>query len=121
MTDSATQLTGAEFGAFFYNVVNESKESYWLYTLSGASREQFAQFPMPGTRRSSAPRSTARESLRSGDIRKDPRYGKNAPYHGMPHGHLPVCSYLAVPVKAHGRGHWWSVLRTPARRRVRRT
>ena len=28
----------------------------------------------------------------------DPRYGKSAPYHGMPKGHLPVRSYLAVPV-----------------------
>ena len=41
--------------------------------------------------------------VRSDDIRKDPRYGKNAPYNGMPDGHLPVCSYLAVPViVAHG-------------------
>ena len=30
---------------------------------------------------------------------QDPRYGKNAPYFGMPPGHLPVRSYLAVPVK----------------------
>ena len=29
----------------------------------------------------------------------DPRYGQNAPYFGMPPGHLPVRSYLAVPVK----------------------
>jgi signal transduction histidine kinase len=36
--------------------------------------------------------------VRSGDIRRDPRYGRNAPYTGMPPGHLPVCSYLAVPV-----------------------
>src|SRR4029079_12562514 len=28
----------------------------------------------------------------------DPRYGRNAPYNGMPPGHLPVRSYLAVPV-----------------------
>ncbi|HZG52346.1 MAG TPA: ATP-binding protein, partial [Pyrinomonadaceae bacterium] len=28
----------------------------------------------------------------------DPRYGKNSPYYGMPEGHLPVVSYLAVPV-----------------------
>src|SRR6185295_13232573 len=27
------------------------------------------------------------------------RYGHNAPHHGMPQGHLPVRSYLAVPVK----------------------
>jgi signal transduction histidine kinase len=36
--------------------------------------------------------------LRSADITKDPRYGKNAPHYGMPKGHLPVVSYLAVPV-----------------------
>src|SRR3978361_2427858 len=27
-----------------------------------------------------------------------PRYGKTPPYNGMPSGHLPVRSYLAVPV-----------------------
>jgi signal transduction histidine kinase/ActR/RegA family two-component response regulator len=36
--------------------------------------------------------------VRSADITRDPRYGKNAPYRGMPEGHLPVRSYLAVPV-----------------------
>src|SRR5262249_25007431 len=40
--------------------------------------------------------------VRSADITKDPRYGHNAPYHGMPRGHLPVRSYLAVPVKGRG-------------------
>jgi signal transduction histidine kinase/CheY-like chemotaxis protein len=36
--------------------------------------------------------------IRSDDILLDPRYGKNAPHKGMPQGHLPVRSYLAVPV-----------------------
>jgi two-component sensor histidine kinase len=36
--------------------------------------------------------------VRSDDIRHDPRYGKSAPYYGIPPGHLPVHSYLAVPV-----------------------
>ncbi len=31
-------------------------------------------------------------------MKLDPRYGKNSPYYGMPEGHLPVTSYLAVPV-----------------------
>jgi PAS domain S-box-containing protein len=101
VTDAATDLTGAEFGAFFYNVVNESKESYWLYSLSGASREQFAKFPMPRNTAIFSPTFHGEGVVRSGDIRKDPRYGKNAPHNGMPPGHLPVCSYLAVPVKAH--------------------
>ena len=36
--------------------------------------------------------------VRSDNIQLDPRYGKSAPHHGMPAGHLPVTSYLAVPV-----------------------
>jgi PAS domain S-box-containing protein len=31
-------------------------------------------------------------------VTKDPRYGQLAPHHGMPAGHLPVRSYMAVPV-----------------------
>src|SRR5690606_17875733 len=37
-------------------------------------------------------------TIRIDDVRKDERYGKNSPYYGMPEGHLPVVSYLAVPV-----------------------
>jgi PAS domain S-box-containing protein len=32
------------------------------------------------------------------DILQDPRYGKKPPHQGIPAGHLPVRSYLAVPV-----------------------
>ena len=47
VTDTATQLSGAAFGSFFYNVRDAKGGSYMLYTLSGASREAFAKFPMP--------------------------------------------------------------------------
>jgi signal transduction histidine kinase len=36
--------------------------------------------------------------VRVADITKDDRYGLSTPHHGMPYGHLPVVSYLAVPV-----------------------
>ena len=98
VTDETTRLTGAEFGAFFYNVLNEAGESYTLYTLSGAPREAFANFPMPRATAVFAPTFHGTEVIRSADITKDPRYGKNAPYYGKPAGHLPVVSYLAVPV-----------------------
>lgn len=101
VTDAATELTGAQFGAFFYNVTSESNESYWLYALSGAPREAFAQFPMPRNTEVFGPTFHGQGVVRSDDIRKDPRYGKNEPYHGMPPGHLPVTSYLAVPVTTH--------------------
>ena len=39
-----------------------------------------------------------RGPVRSPDILADPRYGHNSPHKGMPTGHLPVRSYLAVPV-----------------------
>ena len=36
--------------------------------------------------------------MRIDDVLCDPRYGTRAPHHGMPKGHLPVRSYLSVPV-----------------------
>jgi PAS domain S-box-containing protein len=98
VTDAATELSGAAFGAFFYNVLDQDKESYWLYTLSGVPRETFARFPMPRSTEIFAPTFKGQGIVRSGNIKADPRYGKNAPYMGMPPGHLPVCSYLAAPV-----------------------
>lgn len=98
VTDAATELAGAEFGAFFYNLADQGQDAYWLYTLSGANREAFARFPMPRATEVFAPTFKGTGIVRSGDIRKDPRYGHNAPHSGMPPGHLPVCSYLAVPV-----------------------
>ena len=97
-TDEATSLTGAAFGAFFYNVVNEQGEAYTLYTLSGASREAFDKFPMPRNTQVFGPTFRGEGVVRMEDVTKDPRFGKNAPYRGLPPGHLPVRSYLAVPV-----------------------
>ena len=102
VTDEATQLTGARFGAFFYNVLNDKGESYMLYTLSGVPREAFSKFPMPRNTAVFSPTFHGEGVMRSDDITADPRYGKNAPYFGKPQGHLPVVSYLAVPVRSHG-------------------
>jgi signal transduction histidine kinase/CheY-like chemotaxis protein len=98
VTDTATQLTGAQFGAFFYNVINEHGEAFLLYTLSGARREDFEKFGLPRNTQVFNPTFTGAGVVRSADITKDPRYGKMAPHYGMPKGHLPVRSYLAVPV-----------------------
>jgi len=93
VTDAATELSGAKFGAFFYNRPGDDGETYQLYTLSGASREAFERFALPFN---SAFRGEA--VVRAADIIKDTRYGALAPHYGMPEGHLPVRSYLAVPV-----------------------
>jgi PAS domain S-box-containing protein len=98
VTDAATELSHAQFGAFFYNLVDEKGESYTLYSLSGVPREKFEKFPMPRNTAVFAPTFGGEGILRSNDITQDPRYGKNLPHRGMPMGHLPVRSYMAVPV-----------------------
>ena len=98
VTDAGVELSHAEFGAFFYNVIREGGEAYTLYTLSGAPRSAFEKYPMPRNTAIFEPTFHGRGPVRSDDILADPRYGKSAPYHGMPEGHLPVRSYLAVPV-----------------------
>jgi PAS domain S-box-containing protein len=99
VTDTATELTTAEFGAFFYNVTDaQSGESFMLYTLSGVPKEAFAGFPQPRATAIFAPTFHGEGPVRLDDVTQDPRYGQSAPHHGMPAGHLPVRSYLAVPV-----------------------
>lgn len=103
-TDAGVALSGAAFGAFFYNKVDERGESYTLYTISGASRDAFAKFPTPRNTAVFGPTFSGEGIVRSDDITSDPRYGKNPPYRGMPPGHLPVRSYLAVPVASRSGG-----------------
>lgn len=98
ITDAATELSGARFGAFFYNTIDHNGESLLLYTLSGAPREAFEKFGNPRPTALFGPTFRGEPPIRSDDIQQDPRYGKFAPFHGMPPGHLPVRSYLAVPV-----------------------
>lgn len=104
VTDTATRLTGARFGAFFYDARNPEDESLTLYAVSGVPEEHFAQFPVLHKTPLFSPTFAGEATIRSEDIRRDPRFGQSPPYHGMPPGHLPVRSYLAVPVKL-GNGH----------------
>lgn len=98
VTDVATKLSEAEFGAFFYNSMDEQGDAYMLYTLSGAKREDFENLGMPRATPLFEPTFQGEGPIRSDDIAHDPRYGLLAPHNGMPKGHLPVRSYLAVPV-----------------------
>lgn len=101
-TDAATQLTSAQFGAFFYNGRDERGEALLLYTLSGAPKSAFENFGHPRPTALFGPTFRGDPPIRSDDIRQDPRYGQWGPHHGMPAGHLPVVSYLAVPVVSRG-------------------
>ena len=100
VTDAGVKLTGAKFGSYFHNVMDESGERLHLFTLSGASREDFVKLGRPRATAVFGPTFRNESVVRSGDILADPRYGQFEPHRGMPAGHLPVRSYLAVSVVA---------------------
>ena len=83
VTDAATELTTAEFGAFFYNVVNDAGESYMLYTIAGVPKDAFSNFPMP--RNSSELSGGTRERpVRNRDRRVVLRAPRSRPLHRRP-------------------------------------
>ena len=94
VTDTATRLSGATFGAFFYNAVDEAGSSYRLHVLSGADVEAFTRMPAPRITQLFEPTFTGSSSVRIADVAEDPRFS------GMPRGHLPLRSYLSTPVIA---------------------
>lgn len=102
VTDAATQLAGAQFGAFFLNTRDADGNPWSLYTLCGAPREAFDKFGHPRASPLLGATFRGEGPVRCDDVLQDPRYGRAAPYFGLPPGHLPVRSYLAVPVVSRG-------------------
>jgi len=98
VTDAAAELSGAQFGAFFYNVDDERGERHTLYAVSGVPREAFSHFPMPLNTELFGPTFRGEAAVRIDDVRTDARYGHDSAHYEMLTGHLPVTSYLAVPV-----------------------
>jgi PAS domain S-box-containing protein len=98
VTDAATQLAGATLGAFFYNSTDANGKALTLLALTGAPREAFERFGPPRATALFGPTLNGTPIIRIDDVSRDPRYGRSAPHHGMPVGHLPVRSYLAVSV-----------------------
>lgn len=89
VTDIATELSGARYGAFFYNDGGES------YPSADAAR---AAFESLGVEALFAPVFAGGEIVRSDDIRREARYDGSPPDPATPSDPLPVVSYLAVPV-----------------------
>jgi PAS domain S-box-containing protein len=104
ITDTATELSGAQFGSFFCNTIGTDGEAVMLHIVSGAPREAFASFGHPRATPLFGPNFHGEGPICIADVLEDPRYGQWAPHHGMPQDHLPVRSYLAVPVVTRDNG-----------------
>jgi PAS domain S-box-containing protein len=100
ITDVATALVGAEFGALFYSVKGDENSSPLLYSLSGTARDRFRRDqPIPHAALA-GPTLRGEATIRLDDVTTDPRYWQEFPFPGILHGQLPIRSYLAVPVKS---------------------
>ncbi|WP_263259684.1 ATP-binding protein [Pseudomonas oryzihabitans] len=100
VTDAGVELTGARFGAYFSHQVTDDGGGLRLFTLSGAERVDFECLGEPGATAMFAPTLENAGVVRADDVATDPRYGQSAPHQGLPPGHPPVRSYLAVAVVA---------------------
>ena len=101
--DTATRLTGAAYGSFFERVLTPPGEpDVWkLASLTGAPLTAFTRFGLPRPTALFRPTFAAEAVIRSDDVLADPRYGSMG---GMPKGHLPVRSYMAVAVVSRTAG-----------------
>ena len=96
VTDAATDISGARMGAFFYHGPGTMN----MYVVSGVDPAEFDEFGHPRATPLFGPSLRGEAIVRIDDVLKDPRFGQNPPYNGLPARHPPVRSYLAVPVRS---------------------
>ena len=98
VTDATTKITGAAFGAFFYNTTDVDGDPFLLYTLSGVSKTVFEQLGM--SKRTDVFRDgfEGAKAIRVDDLKTDPMYEVLDPELDLEIPDIEVRSYLAVPV-----------------------
>ncbi len=96
-TDIATALTGAEYGVFFYDAVDNGGENT-LYAWSGAVPLDFAPGAMPRATELFASLFRGKEIVRIDDASADPAFADDPLQRGVSAGLPRVVSYLGVPV-----------------------
>jgi signal transduction histidine kinase/DNA-binding NarL/FixJ family response regulator len=96
--DLATHLVGAAYGAFFYYAHAPGPDAPLQWAVSGLNPEGLGSLGAPSASSLVGATFLDGATLRSDDVRLDPRYGRSVPHYGVPAGHVPVVSYLAAPV-----------------------
>jgi PAS domain S-box-containing protein len=104
VTNAATQLSGAEYGAFFHDTTDERGDAFLLHTPSGPPREAFERFGRPRATALFDPTFRGDTLVRCDDVLEVARFGAMAPDDGRPESQLPMRSYLAVPVRSRSGG-----------------
>ncbi len=103
--DAGLHLCGARFGAFLYHPAEDrspagtSSEPFQLYKIAGPEIDIFQSLLHRQSTGNVNINFLGQKVFRSGDITHDPLYGQNPHFLGIPQGHPPIRSFLAVPVR----------------------
>ncbi|HEU4583931.1 MAG TPA: GAF domain-containing protein [Polyangiaceae bacterium] len=100
VTDYATRLAGAAFGAFFYKDTAGNADSAVACSVSGAPREAFQALAAACDPERFTAVIAAQGVVRVDDLRSEAKYEQAPPHHGLLPAQLPLVSYLAVPVRS---------------------
>lgn len=95
VTDATTAITGASYGAFFYNTYDDKGKPLMLITFSGMPAEISEKFESPEQASFFKAVFSNEHIVRLEDVTKDSRYNSYL----LHLGGLDVKSYLTVPVK----------------------
>ena len=97
IADAGTRVTRAQFGAFFFNELDEQGIACLRYVVSGVPHSAFEDIEISRATELCGTAFRDASVIRLDDLRQDPRFGKKGACFGIPKGSLPA-SYLAVPV-----------------------
>ena len=98
VTDEATKITRAQFGAFFQNDSTSEGQSYSLFAISGVPREKLDTTALPRNAPILANAFNGTRIVRFDDVTQDANYARHVPQDGISRGFPPIRSYLAAPV-----------------------
>jgi PAS domain S-box-containing protein len=98
VTDAIAQLTGADFGASFYQTEGSFEEPQVIYAHVGAAKEAFEQFAVSKDTSIFYSTFDGAAVVRVSDVTKDPTFCKDETIIRMLELQMPVISYLTVPV-----------------------
>ncbi len=98
VTDAATKVVGADFGAFFYRALDERGAPVMRYSLAGVPREAFADLLRLGDVALFDVTLRDGRAVRLDDVPAANRSDEGNPWGTPPTTDIPLRSYLAIPV-----------------------
>jgi CheY-like chemotaxis protein/GAF domain-containing protein len=97
--DAATELIDARYGVVALNTAGERGDTFVARAATGIAAAAFDRFAQAPVASPFALVASDAPAIRCRDVRADERWGTSSAKLSLP-GHLPVRSYLAVPVRS---------------------